>query len=81
MSKRTLHLANIKPKETIRALERAGWFIHESSGSHVQLKHPTKPGRITVPFHARFDLPKHILKSIINQAGLSNEEFFELLDQ
>jgi predicted RNA binding protein YcfA (HicA-like mRNA interferase family) len=79
MSQQPRKLANIRPKEAIRALERAGWFIHESSGSHVQLKHPKKPGRITIPYHSRFDLPKHILKSIINQAGLTNKQFFELL--
>jgi hypothetical protein len=43
-------------------------------------RHPTKPGRVTVPYHERFDLPKHIIKSIVRQAGLSNAEFFELLD-
>jgi predicted RNA binding protein YcfA (HicA-like mRNA interferase family) len=79
MSKSLPRLANIKPNQAIRALERAGWFIHESGGSHVQLKHPKKPGRVTVPCHARFDLPKHILKIIINQAGLTNKEFFGLL--
>ena len=57
------------------------FFIHEQSGSHVHLKHPTKPGRVTVPYHERFDLPKHIIKSIVRQAGLTNAEFFALLDQ
>ncbi|MCH7978225.1 MAG: type II toxin-antitoxin system HicA family toxin [Acidobacteria bacterium] len=63
----------------MRALEKAGFFIHKLRGSHVQLKHPQKAGRVTVPYHERFDLPKHIIKSIIRQAGLTNEEFFELL--
>jgi predicted RNA binding protein YcfA (HicA-like mRNA interferase family) len=54
---------------------------HEQSGSHVHLKHPTKPGRVTMPYHGRFDLPKHIIKSIVRQAGLTNAEFFALLDQ
>jgi len=72
-------LANIKPREVVRALERAGWFVHETSGSHVQLKHGEKPGRITVPYHDRFDLPKHIVKSIIRQAGLTNQAFIDLL--
>jgi predicted RNA binding protein YcfA (HicA-like mRNA interferase family) len=74
-----MKLPAIKPKIAIAALKRAGWVEHETSGSHVQLKHPHKPGRITVPFHARFDLPKHILKSIINQASLTNHQFLELL--
>ena len=45
------------------------------------LKHPAKPGRITVPYHERFDLPKHIVKSIIRQAGLTNQQFFDLLSR
>ena len=71
--------ANLKPADIIRALEKAGFYVHETHGSHVQLKHPTKPGRITVPHHARFDVPKHIVRSIIRQAGLTNAEFSELL--
>ncbi|HEV8131882.1 MAG TPA: type II toxin-antitoxin system HicA family toxin [Acidobacteriota bacterium] len=38
--------ANLRPKEVIRALQRAGFYIHEVTGSHVQLKHPKKPGRV-----------------------------------
>jgi predicted RNA binding protein YcfA (HicA-like mRNA interferase family) len=72
-------LANIKPRELVRALQKAGFKIHETSGSHVHLKHPIRPGRVTVPYHERFDLPKHIVKSIIRQAGFTNQEFFELL--
>lgn len=72
--------ANLKPDEVIRALKRGGFYIHETTGSHVQMKHPIKPGRVTVPYHSRFDLPKHIVKSIIRQAGLTNSEFFMLLD-
>ncbi|MGQ0763258.1 MAG: type II toxin-antitoxin system HicA family toxin [Acidobacteriota bacterium] len=62
------------------ALFKGRLQLHETSGSHVQMKHATKPGRVTIPYHKRFDLPKHIVKSIVRQAGLTNEEFFELLD-
>jgi len=72
-------LSNLKPREIIRVLEKAGYYIHETGGSHVQLKHPSRPGRITVAYHERFELPKHIVKSIIRQAGLTNKEFFDLL--
>lgn len=71
--------ANLKPREVVRALEKGGFVIHESAGSHVHLKHPQRPDRVTVPYHERFDLPKHIIKSIVRQAGLTNEEFFRLL--
>ncbi len=72
-------LANLKPRIVIRALQKGGFYIHQQTGSHVHLKHPTKPGRVTVPYHQRFDLPKPVVRSIIRQAGLSTEEFFELL--
>jgi predicted RNA binding protein YcfA (HicA-like mRNA interferase family) len=72
-------LANLKPREVVRALERDGWYIHETGGSHVQMKHPRKQGRITIPWHERSDVPKHILKSIIRQAGLTNLQFMDLL--
>lgn len=71
--------ANIRPREAIRALEKDGWIVHEISGSHVQLKHSGKPGRVTVPSHASRDLPKPILKRILHQARLTNQEFFNLL--
>ena len=72
---------SLKPREVLRALYKAGFYIHEQSGSHVQLKHPSKPGRVTVPNHQGFDLPKPIVSSIIRQAGLSNDEFAALLDE
>lgn len=74
-------LTSLKPRAVIRALEKGGFYVHETSGSHVQLKHRWKPGRVTVPCHERFDLPKHIVKSIIRQAGLTNQEFWQLLSR
>ncbi|HMC26237.1 MAG TPA: type II toxin-antitoxin system HicA family toxin [Verrucomicrobiae bacterium] len=66
----------LKPREVLRALQRAGFEIHHQSGSHAQLRHPDKPHlRVTVPRHDRFDLPTPVLKSILRQAELSVEEF------
>jgi predicted RNA binding protein YcfA (HicA-like mRNA interferase family) len=71
--------ASLKPRTVIRALQKGGFVIHEQTGSHVQLKHPHKTGRVTVPNHERFDLPKHIVKSIVRQAELTNAEFLSCL--
>ncbi|GIK80186.1 MAG: hypothetical protein BroJett024_12910 [Alphaproteobacteria bacterium] len=38
-------------------------------GSHVQFKHPTKAGRVTVP-HPERDIPVGTLKSIERQSGI-----------
>ena len=66
----------LKPKLVIRTLERNGFYVHHVSGSHYILK---KDGlRVTVPYHNK-DLKPGTLKSIIEQAGLTVEEFLDLL--
>jgi predicted RNA binding protein YcfA (HicA-like mRNA interferase family) len=69
-------LPALKPKMVIRALERGGFYVHHVAGSHYILK---KDGlRVTVPYHGK-DLKPRTLASIIEQSGLSVEEFLELL--
>jgi predicted RNA binding protein YcfA (HicA-like mRNA interferase family) len=69
----------LKAREVVAALERAGFCIHHSTGSHVQLKHRDHPElRITVPYHS-CDVPRGTLRSIIRQASLTVEQFIKLL--
>ena len=56
-------------KAVIAALKADGWVEVAQKGSHVQLKHPRQPGRVTVP-HPKKDLPIGTLRSIEKQAGL-----------
>jgi len=44
-------------------------------GSHVQLKHPNRGGRVTIPFHAGETIGPGLLRSILAQAGLTVDEF------
>ncbi|RZN10891.1 addiction module toxin, HicA family [Bradyrhizobium genosp. SA-3] len=46
-----------------------GWEQVDQKGSHVQFKHPTKSGRVTVP-HPKRDIPIGTIKSIEKQADL-----------
>ncbi len=55
-------------RELIQRLKADGWVRVAVTGSHQQLKHPTKPGRVTVP-HPRKDLPLATVRSIFRQAG------------
>lgn len=72
-------LPALKPRQVLRALERSGFFIHHVSGSHYILKHPDRPQiRVTLPFH-RSDLKRRTLESIVEQSGLSTEDFLEKL--
>jgi predicted RNA binding protein YcfA (HicA-like mRNA interferase family) len=56
-------------REIIRRLEADGWFEVAQKGSHKQFKHPTKPGRVTVP-HPNKEFPIGTLKSIEKQAAI-----------
>ena len=56
-------------REIIRRLKKDGWYEVSQAGSHKQFKHPTKPGRATVP-HPKRDIPIGTLKSIEKQAGI-----------
>jgi predicted RNA binding protein YcfA (HicA-like mRNA interferase family) len=38
----------MKIRDVIRAVEADGWKEKRTRGSHRQLKHPTKPGKVTI---------------------------------
>ncbi len=59
----------VSSTEILRRLKADGWYKVGQSGSHVQLKHPTKPGRVTV-VHPSRDIAKGTLRSIERQAGI-----------
>jgi predicted RNA binding protein YcfA (HicA-like mRNA interferase family) len=59
----------MKSTDIISALRSDGWEQVAQKGSHVQFKHPTKPGRVTVP-HPKKDMPIGTLRSIEKQSGL-----------
>lgn len=54
-------------REIVKSLETDGWVLVSTEGSHRQYKHPTKPGRVTVP-HPRKDVPMRTQRSIEKQA-------------
>jgi predicted RNA binding protein YcfA (HicA-like mRNA interferase family) len=60
---------HINSKDIISALRADGWIQVAQKGSHVQFKHPTKLGRVTVP-HPKRDIPMGTFRSIEKQAGL-----------
>lgn len=67
-------------REVEKAILRAGWSLHHSRGSHFYYRHHDYPGKqITLPIHVGEVIPQKTLKSILEQAGLSIDEFIELL--
>ncbi|MCH5289446.1 MAG: type II toxin-antitoxin system HicA family toxin [Treponema sp.] len=51
-------------------LEADGWREVACVGSHHHFKHPTKPGRVTVP-HPKRTVPLGTVRSIFRQAGIA----------
>lgn len=55
-------------------LERGGWVLVRTRGSHRQFKHPEKPGLVTVAGQAGHDIAAGTWNSILKQAGLKGSE-------
>lgn len=73
-------LPSLKAREVIRALEKAGFVITRSKGSHHRLVHATDATRqTTVSVHKGKDMPRGTLRDILDQAGLTIDEFLDLL--
>jgi predicted RNA binding protein YcfA (HicA-like mRNA interferase family) len=64
--------------EAIRALERSGFQLVRQSGSHKIYRNATGR-RTTVPFHAGEILHPKTLRSILRDAGLTVDQFVDLL--
>lgn len=56
-------------KELIKTLEKDGWILRGSKGSHHVFSHPFKAGHITVP-HPKKDLGIGLVQKLLKQAGI-----------
>jgi predicted RNA binding protein YcfA (HicA-like mRNA interferase family) len=72
-------LPRITGREVVRALGKLGWVVVIQKGSHAQLKRPDGGGRVTVPLHAGETLGPGLLRSILNQAGITADELRAVL--
>ncbi len=63
----------MKIRDILKILERDGWSVVATRGSHRQLKHPSKPDRVTLAGHPSDELAPGTLKSVLTQAGLTKE--------
>lgn len=59
----------MKIYEILAMLKDDGWYLVATKGSHRQFKHPTKPGRVTVPGKPSDDVAPGTKSSIFKQAG------------
>jgi hypothetical protein len=78
------HVSQVRESETRGSYSRPqeGWFLH-SPNQRLSRSNETSDKTWTHydSLSQTIRLPKHIVKSIVRQAGLTNEEFFDLLNQ
>lgn len=71
-------LPTLTPSKIVAALKRAGFVEHHQKGSHLYLWHDSKACMTSVPMHTK-DLKRSLMKEILEQAKLSEEEFRKVL--
>jgi predicted RNA binding protein YcfA (HicA-like mRNA interferase family) len=64
----------MKISQIIRLLERDGWVLKRTTGSHRHFVHPTKPGLVTVAGKPGATLKPKTEASILKQAALRREQ-------
>lgn len=68
----------VSGQDVIKALAKIGYEFDHQRGSHIVLRQNSAPfRRITVPNHK--EISKGTLRSIIREAGLTVDEFVNLL--
>jgi predicted RNA binding protein YcfA (HicA-like mRNA interferase family) len=63
--------------DAVKAFRRIGYEVDHQTGSHIILRHSSQR-RLTVPNH--HELAKGTLRALIREAGLTKEQFTDLLD-
>lgn len=74
----TDRLPSLKPVELVKALEKAGFKIVRTTGSHAIMWKEGLPRPIPVPIHPK-ELKRTLQNKIIKEAGLTPEQFAAFL--
>jgi len=67
----------VSARQAVHAFERAGWGVKRRHSSHIILTKAGSWASLSVPDYGELD--RALLRKLIRQAGLSVEEFVELL--
>ncbi|MBW4494355.1 MAG: type II toxin-antitoxin system HicA family toxin [Oscillatoria princeps RMCB-10] len=70
-------LPRISGQECVRALAKVGFYFKLQQGSHIILRRDAPFAQVVVPNHEELD--RGTLRTVIRDAGLSVDEFVELL--
>ncbi|RZN39227.1 MAG: type II toxin-antitoxin system HicA family toxin [Methanophagales archaeon ANME-1-THS] len=76
-----MKLPILSAKEIIKVLERAGFKVVRRKGSHISLYKKSGDKMYLVVVPDKKEVKRGTLMSILKQAGMTRERFFELLKQ
>jgi len=60
----------MKIRDVLKMLEKDGWYLVRTRGSHRQYKHSAKTGLVTIAGKSGDDLAPGTLNSVYKQAGI-----------
>jgi predicted RNA binding protein YcfA (HicA-like mRNA interferase family) len=69
----------VTAREVVHVAEHAGFVVHHQKGSHAVYYRERDHARSVIPMHAGKDIKPKTLAAIIEDLGLTTEEFRELL--
>ena len=72
-------LPAVTARQVVRVAERLGFRLRRQRGSHALYYRDTDGTRLTIPIHAARDLPTGTLRGIIEDMGITVQEFLELV--
>ncbi len=71
-------LPRLTPRKVIRILNKKGFVLARTRGSHQIYWNQESRRQVTIPVHTK-DLPQGTLLEILRQAGITREEIRDLL--
>ncbi len=71
-------LPQISERDCVKALAKVGFYLKRQQGSHMILRRENPFGQVVVPDHKQLD--RGTLRAIIRQAGLTIEDFVNLIE-
>ncbi len=67
----------VSEAKAVKAFTKAGWTTSRQTGSHLIMIKQSSIVTLSIPMHSEID--RGTLRKLINLAGLSVEEFLDLL--
>lgn len=69
----------VQARDVVRVAQKLGFSFDRQRGSHAVYYRESDAARVVVPMHAGRDIPRATLRDIIEDLGVTVEEFRNLL--